>query len=893
MKIRKLLLVSLLFALTGCGANTVNDSHQTIDVDQVISQSENKNALGAFDLDNPLDGAIVDKVSTFSWAKSENASTYSLEICSSSQFISNIETIDYYKRDNIVDTSFSINSNFALKEQTYYWRVTAKNAAGTKVCNKVYSFFIKAPAVEEVAFDMGESDDWNLHPLGSYADISVNETTFFGEKSNVLKMSFKEEYTKRGIPESDGWIIATKTIEKSIYGTDALYFNCFYAGQDATIIIRLVDRDNEYWYCPIQISNNAKQSVILKFSDFIQRTGDVTVANLKFDYERIKYLEVVFERTFGDGVFLLSGMKAIKFSNYMDLFITKLNFNDYTDDLYVHDAYNFERSINDDYELQMNYYSNSVVGKEGINGYGFVKINVNRYMFTGNAIKVSIKYHGNPGTNVLLRVYEEDTDRWSYKIPFSTLTADEYSTLIIPYKAFAASSLMGDGKRQFYFILNLQFGLEGQYGTGELYFKDFEVIDMFSDEYKRESVREVGENGLIENFDNYQFNSDAYFIWTQSQVNKDEYIALNTSSRPGSNNVQCGQFEYKSDMEAAQYYLPISAEGDYTSLSIWMRDASIKSGDEKVAYFEKYSPEVNIFIRLATGEIYAYTIPELARAWYEYDIPFTQFTLNNKSDIRGTANKIQASTITHVGFTLSFQYIDPKTNKHIPVYAMSNPVLVDNIYLTNYESFRQVEKDKIVSMDSSSKLAMVDDFEIYESDGDMLDFWGDGRDYSYQLKSLSSDVSIEGGNQSLKLQYLTRDQSPSYFVAPALDSSVQCRAIKFDIRSEHKATVYLNIYRRTDNTERQYRATITDVGPEWTEYVIGFANIKDLSSESQTFSKNYLTQISKISFGMTSYATTEATLSNIYIDNLAFDARYDSTTGNSTMIKRKIVLVEE
>ena len=36
-----------------------------------------------------------------------------------------------------------------------------------------------------------------------------------------------------------------------------------------------------------------------------------------------------------------------------------------------------------------------------------------------------------------------------------------------PIKQAAASSLMGDGRRQFYMILNLQFGCEGQYGTGK------------------------------------------------------------------------------------------------------------------------------------------------------------------------------------------------------------------------------------------------------------------------------------------------------------------------------------------------------------------------------------------------------------------------------------------
>ena len=334
MKKIKLILLPLLIGMTACQSANV----KTIDLDEIGKASEKSTSLGSFNLGTPTDKMIVESVQEFTWEESANAETYTLEICSSDMFISNVDTIDYYQRANITSTSFKINSNFAFKETNYYWRVTAKNSKEEKQCNSVQSFYVKAPAVEEVEFDLGETDDWNLHPLGSYADILVNNTNFFGEQEKTLKISFKEEYTHRGNEESDGWIVVTKTLEKSIYGTDALYFNCFYAGQDSTIKIRLVDRDNEYWECLTQISLNAKQSIILKFSDFVQRTGDVIVANQTFDYERIKYMEVVFERTFGDGVFLISGMKAIKFDNYRDLFISKLNFNDYDETKYTYES---------------------------------------------------------------------------------------------------------------------------------------------------------------------------------------------------------------------------------------------------------------------------------------------------------------------------------------------------------------------------------------------------------------------------------------------------------------------------------------------------------------------------------------------------------------------------
>ena len=881
MKKFKILFLALLLGLVGCGSS----SAKQINVDNYEKTAQNLGSLSSFSLDNPLNNAIVSSVSEFKWDASENAETYTLEVCSSDMFISNVETIDYYKKENITETTFKFNTILALRDTTYYWRVTAKNSGGTRVCDSVFSFYISAADVEEVKFDLGESDDWKLHDRGSYADISVNDSNFFGDVEPTLKVSFKMEDTKRGNEESDGWLITSKTIEKSIYGTDALFFNCFYAGHDSNIFIRLIDRDNEFWHCPIQISRNAKQSVILKFSDFEQRTRDVTVANMTFDFERIKTLEIVFERTFGDGVFLLSNMRAIKFSNYKHLFIEKLNFSSYSSDQYIKDTYQFDYEIHDDYELQMDYYGKSnTLGKPGINGYGFVKINVNQYMFTGNAVKLSIKYTGVAGSNVLLRVYEEDTDRWSYKIPFSYLTVGEYKTIIIPFDAFASSSLMGDGRRQFYFILNLQFGLEGEYSTGSLFFKDFEVIDITKQEYQRETVRVVGSDGLIENFDNYDFNSDMYFIWSHSEDNKDEYMDLNKVNKTGNNNVACGQFEYKSDMEKALYYLPIKAEGDFSSLSLWLKDASIKSGDGRAGYITEWSPDVGVYIRLATGEIYLYEIKKLDRMWYQYDIPFSAFEISNEDELTSNPKAITAETITHIGVSFQFFYYDIN-NVAMPLYSISNPVYIDNIYLSNFETTRKNAKDRIVTYNTTTKYGLIDDFESYEVDSDMLDFWGDGKQYEYQHKELSNDVSSQGGTKSLKLKYITRLASPSYLIAPAMDIDADIKTIRFDVKSELSATVYFNIYVRSGGSESQYRATLTEVDDKWTTYIIGFANITDPNDSESTFNKNYIPYISKITFGVVSYALTTEEPSYIYVDNLKFDGHY---TKNGTFVKTVI-----
>ena len=67
----------------------------------------------------------------------------------------------------------------SFKDTTYYWRVFAYNQTGSLESTETFSFFIKAPVVDEVHFDLGEADDWTLHPQGSYADITIDNNNFF------------------------------------------------------------------------------------------------------------------------------------------------------------------------------------------------------------------------------------------------------------------------------------------------------------------------------------------------------------------------------------------------------------------------------------------------------------------------------------------------------------------------------------------------------------------------------------------------------------------------------------------------------------------------------------------------------------------------------------------
>ena len=865
MKKSFLLLAVLLGLTTACQSTTTKITpNENIDIKD-YSQS-NAGDLGDFHLLTPGNDIVIESAKTFTWEECTNAEKYTLELCSNEFFISDIESIDYYAVRNIQATSFTINSEFEFKDTTYYWRVTAYNSAHNKVCaDEKFHFFVKAPEVEEVHFDLGEADDWTLHPQGSYADVRMDNSDFFGNGEQSIEIKFKKEDTNQGKPESDGWIIVTKTIEKSIYGTDALFFNLFYAGQQADVVIRMVDRDNEYWYCPVQVSNNAKQSVILKFEDFIQRKRDVPVANEVFDYERIKYLEIVFERSFGDGVFLLSGMKAIKFANYGEFFIDKLDFSDYDENAFANDTYRYNYQINGT-ELILNHYNSATEEHDKINGYGFLKVNVNRYFVTGDAIRLKVKTTGSSGSNVLVRLYEEDTDRWFYRIPYSALS-DEYQELIIPYGAFAASSLLGDGRRQFYMILNLQFGCEGQYGTGTIYFKDFEIVKM--SEVAPMSAKVLGNDGMIDDFNNYTFTADLFHVWGHTEVNKDEYMTMNKTIKFGGNNAASGQFEYKSDMEDAMYYTEIDASQAiaFDGFSIWMKDGSMKPNETKVNHVTNWSPKTRLLIQLKTGEIYEYMINPLPTMWNEYNVRFADFTI--QAGFKGIPNPITNESIIRIGF--AFQYFYYREDGYpMPMYTMSNPVYVDNVRLTTNTTTGVVEKDRVITMNGD--ISEFENFESYTSTEGVEEYWAHGQPFDYQKYTLSNDVSSQGGNHSVALQYKSKSTSVSYVYAPFVNSDVTAKAVIFDLKSSKAATVYFNVYLAIGSSVQQYRATITGAPSVWTRYVIGFNHFEVVSGTTgRSFVSDDMKFIQKITFGIVYNNDSEATLYDLYVDNIKFD----------------------
>ena len=205
----RVLIPAFALLLTGCSLKDVNEAvinwtnnnmletvykvlpglegstHLNFDEGKSLDQTHQKGALGDFNLLTPATGAIVDNEPTFSWSESTNAVYYNLEVCSSNTFDKTSSSIVYTQETNISSTSFKLSASLKQKNVTYYWRVTAVNeynskAVGKEKVSEVKSFFYHVEGTGEIPIEVGEAGDWQLHKVGSYADISIDHNDFFG-----------------------------------------------------------------------------------------------------------------------------------------------------------------------------------------------------------------------------------------------------------------------------------------------------------------------------------------------------------------------------------------------------------------------------------------------------------------------------------------------------------------------------------------------------------------------------------------------------------------------------------------------------------------------------------------------------------------------------------------
>ncbi len=881
---KKKYLAILLFPLliTGCSSIS-NSSYSKYSVEGERKSGE----IGEFDLTGPQNGFNTDSGFTFTWEEASNAEYYQLELASTNEFISNDEDEIYVKESNLSSNKYVLNFNLPTKGINYFWKVTAFNKDHTKKSKSVNNFFFASKKIEEIPIKIEDEQDWTVHKEGSQATVSIDRTNFFNNNENSLAIVFDKEQTNSGKPDSDGWIVITKNEDKELYGTDSFYLNFYYSGHDANVLIRVLDDDGEYWHKQIQISNNAKQTVLLRYDEFELRTVGTNIYNRKFDWQHIRYFEIVFERTFGDGVCLISNIKAVKYENYQQMFIKKMNFNDTDNKEWTYENFDFEKIISEDgSELTLSYKAkNTETNPNGFSGYGFQNVNVYKFFSQGDAIRMNVKYTGSSSNSVFyFRILEEDNDRWQFKLSFSYLIKDDYKEIIIPFKAFQRTDYMnGDGSKQFYYIQKFNIGLADNYSTGTLSIKDLEIIKI--DDVVSNRTRVVNSDGCIDNFDSYNLYTEMYYYWEPSVNNKDESIMLDNIHKAGNNsNLYCAEFDYKSDMEQAVYqiYLDTSSLTDKYSLSLWLKDASNKSDDSMFSYLneEDVAAEMTIQLTLDTGEWYRYTIMKVNKEWNNYTIAFKDFELINASSLFDNPKPLDCSHIIHMAFGFKYLYYD-KVGSHYPVYTSANPVYVDEIYFkSNVETSITEITGNIKEDEEDNNKITIDTFEDYSDDNSIFDNWSYGYNKDYNGLYLANDVSSIGGTKSIRMHYKGTD-SVSYIRNTQFASSVTAKGFSIDIKGDDKATIYINLNWRVGTSLLKMRCSLNNVSSSWSHYEIGFELFKDANGSNKTITMSSARNIESISFGIVNNSYTE---SDIYIDNIRLLKNISYSTNTKTLI---------
>ena len=880
-----LLLPLMLGACSGKSGNIPDYSYDS----HTVNHERHSGAISDFNLLGPVNSFVVEGNYTFTWEQqSDNVDYYILEIASTETFITDDSDEVYVRESNISNNKFYLNYSLPKKDILYYWKVTAINKDSRKACNAPDTFFYKSTSVGELPITIEDEQDWVLHKEGSYADISIDRNDFFGTGKDSLAIVFDKEHTNQGIPSSDGWIVITKNEDRELYGTDAFYFNFYYSGHDATVLVRVLDYDGEYWHKQVQIANNSKQTVIVKYTDFELRTAGTNIFNRKFDWEHIRYFEIVFERTFGDGICLVSDIKAVQFNNYKNMFVDKMDFNSTDPKDWTYENYDFRNEMvisEDGNEITLNYTAkNAETNPNGFNGYGFQNINVYKFFVEGDAIRMKVKYTGTGNSAMFyFRILEEDNDRWQFKIPFTYFVRDQYKELVIPLKAFQRTDYMtGDGAKQFYFIQKFNVGLADNYSTGSISIKDLEVIKI--DDIVKNRVKTVGANGCIEDFNDYNIYTEIYYFWEQSTVNKDEAMKLDTTHKAGgSANTYCAEFDYKADMEMATYqlYMDASAATDKNAFSIWLKDASVKPEDGAVAYLkdDEIAAEMTIQLTMDSGEWYRYIIPSVGKEWQKYTLAFNDvmvkdeegnithngWFLENERALVDEPKPLAANHIIHMAFGFKYFYYD-QTGKAHPTYAIANPVYIDEIYFTNASASSIEELSGTIKEDADgSGRITVETMEGYASNEQIFDYWSYGNTLSYSLIELSNEVSSKGGSHSIKMHYKGGD-SVSYARKTMFAKTVTARSVMLDIKGDGKATVYLNLnWRVSSSSLLKMRYAITNIPTTWTHYEIGFDFFEDVNGSNKSLSNADARNIESISFGIVNNSYSE---SDIYVDNL-------------------------
>ena len=857
-----LLIVSLMLVGLSCCSSGKSDE-APLD----FSPTEHSGAIGDFSLGLPTASAELNEIPTFTWGSAENADSYTLEICTTTDFEYDAKQI-YLKKTGLMTCSFDLVANLK-KNVLYYWRVTALNSDTDRLCSDEYrSFLYNAPDAEgDVEISVGYADEWKVHEKGSKASVSIDRNDFFdNDKEESLRISFDKEDTQRGpaFVEYNGWIVVTRSLEMEFFGDDlAFYFNFYYMGNDAKAFFRLIDEDNEYWYAPIKMAMNAKQTIIIRLDEFVLRRNGTPVVNETFDYNYIKSIELVFEKVDGDGVAYFSDLRVVNYDDYKSYFIEEVDFRDY---LIAEDSayFDFTTTPSESGKTLNVAFTKDDSVSASLKGFGSIKIPINKMLSSGDAFCMNLGFDfDTSGALLTIRVIEEDNDVWVLKeFPIADLPQGDES-LILPFSAFVLDEggFKGDGIRQFYLIRQLQFGISRCYRNGSMTISNLRSVRMASilEEEGRTLYRtEIADDGTIENFEGYTGAFDVYFIWEPSTDNKDETIMLYKETVLGAGN-SAAKVGYKTDLPDATYRTNFESVEGFTAIEVSAKD---ESNAEK-----GYRATMKVILYGDSGEVYTYSIKKLAKTWKKYTIPFSSFVPEDEDDV-----PLRSSAVI-VGMAIAFRYDTPLYD-----YGSGNYVCLDNIRFIKVDS--DAITTKYVSEDISAEIkmtsanaAMISDF---DTDASYV-YWGvkEGVANSAGNAAVSYvNETASGSGRSLKMTYKSLMTAP-YHAGVVLDGSVKAKGITLLLngdRDEEKAPLAEIILTVSGKT---YLAKIPVIKKGWHYYSIGFSEFLRNDDGSKTpYAASDLTKIEEIAIYLKDtndpnkvYFNGSVEMDEIYFDN--------------------------
>ena len=199
MKKKLLALMTLLlvpFMVSGCNVDNPTSSDANGSATP-IGHERKTGEIADFHLTAPGNDFVTEGGVTFTWEEANNADNYQIELSSTLSFVTDDEEEVYVKESNLYSNQYVLNFNLPKKDITYYWRVTAVNRTNTKK-SEIGNFYVVSPDIRSIPIEIEDEQDWALHKEGSYADISIDRSNFFGNGKNSLAIVFDKEHTNQG-----------------------------------------------------------------------------------------------------------------------------------------------------------------------------------------------------------------------------------------------------------------------------------------------------------------------------------------------------------------------------------------------------------------------------------------------------------------------------------------------------------------------------------------------------------------------------------------------------------------------------------------------------------------------------------------------------------------------